>query len=205
MHKEILTENQLKLLSLLNDFSNDYILVCGTAIALYLGHRYSIDFDLFTSKVIKRKSIKNYLIKNGHSLNQLIKEEADQIHFMVNDVKITFFQYPFSINETVDFESIIKIPTLINLAAMKAFALGGRGKWKDYVDIYFLLKDHFSLDDIIKRAEGLFGNVFNDKLFREQLTYFEDINYDEEVIYLNTPIDNDVIKKFLIDAATEKF
>ena len=201
MHKEILTENQLKLLSLLKDFSNDYILVGGTAIALYLGHRYSIDFDLFTSKVIKRKSIKNYLIKNGHSLNQLIKEEADQIHFMVNDVKITFFQYPFSINETVDFESIIKIPTLINLA----FALGGRGKWKDYVDIYFLLKDHFSLDDIIKRAEGLFGNVFNDKLFREQLTYFEDINYDEEVIYLNTPIDNDVIKKFLIDAATEKF
>lgn len=205
MHKEILTANQLKLLSLLKDFSNDYILVGGTAIALYLGHRYSIDFDLFTSKVIKRKSIKNYLIKNGHSLNQLIKEEADQIHFMVNDVKITFFQYPFSINETVDFESIIKIPTLINLAAMKAFALGGRGKWKDYVDIYFLLKDHFSLDDIIKRAEGLFGNVFNDKLFREQLTYFEDINYDEEVIYLNTPIDNDVIKKFLIDAATEKF
>ncbi|MBK7377431.1 MAG: nucleotidyl transferase AbiEii/AbiGii toxin family protein [Ignavibacteriales bacterium] len=205
MHKEILTENQLKLLSLLKDFSNDYILVGGTAIALYLGHRYSIDFDLFTSKVIKRKSIKNYLIKNGHSLNQLIKEEADQIHFMVNDVKITFFQYPFSINETVDFESIIKIPTLINLAAMKAFALGGRGKWKDYVDIYFLLKDHFSLDDIIKRAEGLFGNVFNDKLFREQLTYFEDINYDEEVIYLNTPIDIDVIKKFLIDAATEKF
>lgn len=205
MHKEILTENQLKLLSLLKDFSNDYILVGGTAIALYLGHRYSIDFDLFTSKVIKRKSIKNYLIKNGHSLNQLIKEEADQIHFMVNDVKIAFFQYPFSINETVDFESIIKIPTLINLAAMKAFALGGRGKWKDYVDIYFLLKDHFSLDDIIKRAEGLFGNVFNDKLFREQLTYFEDINYDEEVIYLNTPIDNDVIKKFLIDAATEKF
>ena len=201
MHKEILTENQLKLLSLLKDFSNDYILVGGTAIALYLGHRYSIDFDLFTSKVIKRKSIKNYLIKNGHSLNQLIKEEADQIHFMVNDVKITFFQYPFSINETVDFESIIKIPTLINLAV----ALGGRGKWKDYVDIYFLLKDHFSLDDIIKRAEGLFGNVFNDKLFREQLTYFEDINYDEEVIYLNTPIDNDVIKKFLIDAATEKF
>jgi hypothetical protein len=205
MHKEILTENQLKLLSLLKDFSNDYILVGGTAIALYLGHRYSIDFDLFTSKVIKRKSIKNYLIKNRHNLNQLIKEEEDQIHFIINNVKITFFQYPFSINETIDFEGIIKIPTLINLAAMKAFALGGRGKWKDYVDIYFLLKDHFSLDDIIKRAEGLFGDVFNDKLFREQLTYFDDINYDEEVIYFNTPIDQNVIKNFLIDAATEKF
>ncbi|MEO8230761.1 MAG: nucleotidyl transferase AbiEii/AbiGii toxin family protein [Ignavibacteriota bacterium] len=205
MHTEILTKNQLQLLPLLKDFSKDYILVGGTAIALYLGHRYSIDFDLFTSKVIQRKSIKNYLIKNRHNLNQLIKEEADQIHFIINEVKITFFQYPFSINETVDFEGIIKIPTLINLAAMKVFALGGRGKWKDYVDIYFLLKNHFSLQDIIARAEGLFGDVFNDKLFREQLTFFDDINYDEEVIYLDTPIDNDVIKKFLIDAATEKF
>lgn len=205
MHKEILTKNQLHLLPLLKDFSKDYILVGGTAIALYLGHRFSIDFDLFTSKVIKRKSIKNYMIKNRHDVNQLIKEEEDQIHFMINEVKITFFQYPFSINETIDFEDIIKIPTLINLAAMKAFALGGRGKWKDYVDIYFLLKDHFSLNQIIKRSEDLFGEVFNDKLFREQLTFFDDINYDEEVIYMDTPIDKDEIKNFLIDAATEKF
>lgn len=205
MHKEILTKNQLQLLPLLKDFSKDYILVGGTAIALYLGHRFSIDFDLFTSKAIKRKSIKNYMIKNRYDVNQLIKEEEDQIHFMINEVKITFFQYPFSINETIDFEDIIKIPTLINLAAMKAFALGGSGKWKDYVDIYFLLKDHFSLNQIIKRSEELFGEVFNDKLFREQLTFFDDINYDEEVIYRDTPIDKDEIKNFLIDAATEKF
>ncbi len=205
MHREILTKNQLELLPLLKDFSKDYILVGGTAIALYLGHRYSIDFDLFTSKVIKRKSIKNYLIKNRHNVNQLIKEEEDQIHFMINEVKITFFQFPFSINETIDFEGIIKMPTLINLAAMKAFALGGRGKWKDYVDIYFLLKDHFSLNEIINRANELFGEVFNDKLFREQLTYFDDINYDEEVNYVNTPIESNIIKKYLVDAATEKF
>jgi predicted nucleotidyltransferase component of viral defense system len=205
MHKEILTENQLKLLPLLNDFSKDYILVGGTAIALHLGHRQSVDFDLFSPKRIRRKSIKNYLIQKKYPVNELIKEEEDQIHFIINDVKVTFFQYPFVINDLIDFNRIIKIPSLINLAAMKAYALGGRGKWKDYVDLFFLLKDHFTLDEITEKANQLFGEVFNGKLFREQISYFEDIDYEEEVIYLNKPIDKDKIKKYLIDAATEKF
>jgi hypothetical protein len=205
MYKEILTEDQLKLLPLLKDFSKDYILVGGTAIALHLGHRRSVDFDLFTPKRIRRKSIKNYLIQKKYPVNELIKEEEDQIHFIINNVKVTFFQYPFVINDLIDFDRIIKIPSLINLAAMKAFALGGRGKWKDYVDLFFLLKDHFKLNQIIEKADELFGEVFNGKLFKEQISYFEDINYEEEVIYLNTPIDKDEIKKFLVEAATEKF
>jgi hypothetical protein len=205
MHKEILTENQLKLLPLLKDFSKDYILVGGTAIALHIGHRQSVDFDLFSPKKIRRKSIKNYLIQKKYPVNELIKEEEDQIHFIINNVKVTFFQYPFIINDLIDFDRIIKIPSLINLAAMKAFALGGRGKWKDYVDLFFLLKDHFKLNQIIEKADELFGEVFNGKLLKEQISYFEDINYEEEVIYLNTPIDKDEIKKFLVEAATEKF
>jgi predicted nucleotidyltransferase component of viral defense system len=205
MYKEILTEDQLKLLPLLKDFSKDYILVGGTAIALHLGHRRSVDFDLFTPKRIRRKSIKNYLIQKKNPVNELIKEEEDQIHFIINNVKVTFFQYPFVINDLIDFDRIIKIPSLINLAAMKAFALGGRGKWKDYVDLFFLLKNHFTLSKIIEKADELFGEVFNGKLFREQISYFEDINYEEEVIYLNKPIDKDEIKKYLVNTATEKF
>jgi len=84
MRKEILTDNQIKLLPLLKSFSKDYVLVGGTAIALYLGHRRSIDFDLFTSQKIKRKSIKNYLVDNKYPVDQLIYEEEDQIHFIIN-------------------------------------------------------------------------------------------------------------------------
>lgn len=212
MHKEILTDNQAQLLPLLKDFSRDYILVGGTAIALHIGHRYSIDFDLFTSKVIKRKSIKNYLIEKKYPVNKLIKEENDQIHFIINNVKITFFRYPFVLTDLIDFEETIKIPTLINLAAMKVYALGGRanlpaGKagWKDYVDLYFLLKNYFTLDKIIKKSEELFGEVFSGKLFREQLSYFEDIDYEEDVIFSGKPIDKEEIKQFLISTATVRF
>ena len=205
MRKEILTDNQRKLLPLLKDFSKDYVLVGGTAIALYLGHRRSIDFDLFTSQKIKRKSIKNYLVDNKYPVDQLIYEEEDQIHFIVNGIKITFFRYPFRIEGTTDFDGIIGIPELSVLAAMKAYALGGRGKWKDYVDLYFLMRHGFPLKSIIEKADGLFGATFNGKLFKEQLTYFEDINYEEEVIYLDKPIEKEEIKRFLTEAATEEF
>jgi hypothetical protein len=205
MHTEILTDNQKKLLPLLKDFSIDYVMVGGTAIGLYLGHRRSIDFDLFTTNKIKRKSIKNYLIDKKYPVDQLIYEEEDQFHFIDNGIKITFFRYPFKIEGRTDFDGIIRIPELSVLAAMKAYALGGRGKWKDYVDLYFLLKNGFSVDDIIESAAGLFGATFNGKLFREQLSYFEDINYEEEVIYLDKPVEKEEIKRFLTEAATREF
>ena len=55
---------------------------------------------------------------------------------ILKSVKFTFFEYPFPIEVDCKFEDIIKLPDLLNLAAMKAFALGRRSKWKDYVDIY---------------------------------------------------------------------
>jgi hypothetical protein len=75
------------------------------------------------------------------------------------------------------------MPDLLTLAAMKAFALGRRAKWKDYVDMYFIFKK-ITLADIVTKAKELFGAEFNQKLFREQLSYFKDIDYSEEVIYL---------------------
>ena len=87
---------------------------------------------------------------------------------------------------------------------MKALALGGSAKWKDYVDLYFLLKDHCSLKEIELKAREMFGNAFSTKLFRQQLTYFDDIDYSEEVFYTNEETSKQEIKSFLIDVATTK-
>ena len=67
---------------------------------------------------------------------------------------------------------------------MKAYALGRRSKWKDYVDLYFLLTGHFSLEAVSQKATVMFGDLFSEKLFRAQLSYFDDINYEEQVDYL---------------------
>jgi hypothetical protein len=111
-------------------------LVGGTAIALHIGHRRSIDFDLFTQDTIKRKAIKNVIESAGYNARDIIYEAFDQMHIVINGVKVTFFNYPYKINLDFKFEKL-RMPSLLNLAAMKAYALGGRAKWKDYVDLYF--------------------------------------------------------------------
>ena len=201
-HNAILNDKQVELLPLIGEFKREYYLVGGTAIALYIGHRRSIDFDLFKFAPLNQK-------KNVEKIHQFGYEPlitwnvTDQMNLVVNDVKLTFFQYPFQIKANNIFEGQIRIPELIDLAAMKAYALGRRSKWKDYVDLFFLLKEQFSFETISQRANAIFGSMFSDKLFRSQLSYFEDIDYTEEVDYMipNPPTENE-IKEFLIIVST---
>lgn len=204
MYKEILTEKQVELLPLIKLFSKEYYLVGGTAIALQLGHRHSIDFDLFTNKKISRRSIENRIKSNDYPIDEVIYEDTDELTIIINSVKMTFYNYPFEVIPRLSFEGIIKIPTLLDLAAMKAYTLGRRAKWKDYVDLYFILKDHFTLGKISEKAREVFGNLFNEKLFREQLCYFEDINYSERIEYEHK-IDEAAIKRFLRKIAVSPF
>lgn len=201
MRKQILTEKQIKLLPLIKLFSKEFYLVGGTAMALQLGHRRSIDFDLFNQKKIRRESIKSKIANNKYQIDEILHEDIDELTMIINSVKMTFFNYPFEIIPEIDFKGIIKMPTILDLAAMKAYALGRRAKWKDYVDLYFILKDHFSLQKISKRAKEIYANLFNEKLFREQLCYFEDIDYSESIEYLKSKIQNEEIKKFLTEIA----
>lgn len=184
MHREVLSENQIKLLSLIKTFGTDFGLVGETAIALYLGHRRSIDFDLFTDKDISSEKI-HLAINRNYTIQSTLVDEPDELTLVVNDVKLTFCRYPYLINYTNKFEEIIKIPDIITLAAMKAFALGRRAKWKDYVDIFFILQNN-TFDEITKKTKEIFGSEFNERLFREQLSYFEDIDYSEKVDYLES-------------------
>lgn len=205
MHKHILTAQQIELLPLIKEFSKEFYLVGGTAIALYIGHRRSIDFDLFTQQEIKRRRTKRLIEKHQFAVTEVLYEASEQLHLVVNDVKLTFFQFPHAVEHPIKFENIIQLPSLLDLAAMKAYALGGRAKWKDYVDLYFLLKDHFRLQEISAHAKKMFERFFNEKLFREQLAYFEDIDYREQVEFVGTEVCDDEIKAFLTEIALTPF
>lgn len=196
MHKEVLNSQQLELLPVMSQFKREYYLVGGTAIALYIGHRRSIDFDMFKLTTINHKKNLDKLLASG--FNPVVtRRVTEQMNLVVNSVKLTFFQYPFLIQPVTNFESF-RIPSLLDLAAMKAYALGRRSKWKDYVDLYFLLSEHFSLAEITSRTESLFGELFSEKLFRSQLSYFEDVDYSEEVEYLiSNPPSEEKIKEEL--------
>jgi hypothetical protein len=199
MHKEILTEEQLKFLPTLKLFSKDFGLVGGTALALHIGHRRSLDFDLFTDKEFSNFTV-HKKIKTFAEIQISTLREPGQFTFVAGGIKLTFFQYPFKIDYPENFEDIIKLPDIMTLAAMKAFALSRRSKWKDYVDLYFVMRVFFGLGDIIKKAETIFSTEFNEKAFRAQLAYLGEIDYTEKVEYMKGfEIEDEVVKKELIE------
>jgi hypothetical protein len=204
MHPEILSKEQSELLPILKGYLRSFYLVGGTAIAFHMGHRRSIDFDLFSGVGLKKPQIKQKL-DNIKFKKSLIFEDTDQIHYLINGVKITFFYYPYTIPHIEKFDNIFDLPSLLDLSAMKAFALGRRTKWKDYVDLYFILKKHLSVEEISDRANLLYGDNFNKKLFRQQLAFHKDIDYTEQVEYLVPPPGDEAIKSFLIEKAIDIF
>jgi hypothetical protein len=197
MHNNILSKEQIELLPFIQSFKKEYYMVGGTAVSLQIGHRESIDFDMFKLGNVQPAKIAQRLEKFGWDF-KLIYKNHESFHIIANDVKITFFQYPFEVKTTKAFEGI-KMPDLLNLAAMKAYALGRRTKWKDYVDLYFILKNYHAFDEISNKAEEIFKGLFSPKLFKNQLCYFDDINYSEEVTYCIDPIPDEEIKAFLLD------
>jgi hypothetical protein len=202
MHNEILSDKQVNLLPLVREFRREFYLVGGTAISLYLGHRRSIDFDLFKNTSLHPKRIISKVSSYGLDY-KVTRRVSEQLNITINDVTFTFFEYPFNIMATNSFENFIKIPELIDLAAMKAYALGRRSKWKDYIDFYFLLKDHLAIDQISERANMIYGQLFSSKLFRAQICYFEDIIPSEPVEFLMPAPSEEEIKQFLIDKALD--
>jgi len=198
MHKEILTEEQTKFFPLLEKMGNQFGLVGGTAIALHLGHRRSIDFDLFSFESFNSILLKKNIESLAKIDRVLVKEESEFTFFSAG-VKITFLNYPFVLEYREKLDDIIKMPDLLTLAAMKAYALGRRAKWKDYVDLFFIIRDHHSIAEISQKGQAIFGGEFNEKIFRTQLAYFEDIDYSEEVEFLpGFDVDQKTIKEELI-------
>ena len=123
MHSEILSDNQKELLPLMAQFRREYYLVGGTAIALYLGHRRSIDFDLFKPSAINHKRNLDKIAASSFT-HAVTRRVSEQMNLVVNDVKVTFFQYPFPIDPTAKFENCFRLPPPKNYAAVT-----GTGVW----------------------------------------------------------------------------
>lgn len=80
---------------------------------------------------------------------------------------------------------------------MKAYALGRRSKWKDYVDLIFMLRDHSTLPDLIVCTKTLFRGAFNSRQFLEQLCYLDDVDMTEQVEFTGEGIPETAIKEWL--------
>lgn len=190
MHPEALTNQGKELLHVLKTFK-DFYLAGGTAFALQLGHRVSVDFDLFSPSELPNSLLP--LVEKSFSDHQITAQvnNKDELTVSINGVKITFLYYPFPVlRGYTEYEGLAML-TIPELAATKAYTIGRRGSFKDYVDLYFAIGDKkVALPEIIKLAEEKYGTAFNARLFLEQLAYLEDIA-DTEIIFLREAVSKD--------------
>jgi predicted nucleotidyltransferase component of viral defense system len=202
MHTEALTEEGLKLFPALVAF-DDFYLAGGTALALQIGHRLSVDFDLFCDHQINRTllaKVKNVFAE--FSIQPAINN-PDELTAFVAQVKITFLSYPFPlIKPLVSFDRL-RMLSVKEIAATKAYTIGRRGTYKDYVDLYFIIAEHHaSLEEIINMAEQKFGHEFNSRLFTEQLLFMDDV-HDYNIDFLKLPVTPEGVAAFFRDKIRE--
>ncbi len=195
MHREVLTKRASELFTSSGRFSGFY-LAGGTALALQIGHRVSVDFDLFSDSEIKRSMLPSLSgVFPGASIKLLVNN-SDELTALVDGVKVTFLRYPFPpIDRMVSQEGVLVL-SVKEIAATKAYTIGRRGAFKDYVDLYFvLLERHATLAEIINMAERKFGTEFNSRLFLEQIVFLDDIE-DTEIEFLKAPVTRPEILEF---------
>ena len=175
MHPEAISSKRQKIFQKLKNFPQFY-LVGGTALALQIGHRMSDDFDLFSEKNIPAELLEKVeKIFKGSTID-IITNHSEQLSLIIDQTKVDFVKYPFPlILNLIEYEEV-KIIKISEIAATKAYTIGRRATYKDYIDLYFILSEkHSSLSKIIEISEEKFKEHFDPRLFLEQLVYLEDI------------------------------
>ncbi|MDA8335357.1 MAG: nucleotidyl transferase AbiEii/AbiGii toxin family protein [Peptococcaceae bacterium] len=180
--------------------SGRFYLAGGTALALQIGHRRSVDLDLFQLELREKLNFANVaagLRKAFGSKNMMVDEkQADQVTLRIDGTKVTFLAYPFRLLEPlVAGEAVdpclrgVSLAPVREIALMKAYSLGRRTAFRDYVDLYFLLrKGLVTLDYVMTHAPGKFmmkgETLFSSRLFLEQLVFFEDVPDRKEALHM---------------------
>lgn len=156
---DILPGPQRRLWPRLGAIGDRFMLYGGTALALRLGHRESVDFDLFSDLPLRPDD----LLRDGHVLSDARVERADRntLVVMVDDVQLSFFGgLAFSVLDTPGrADNGLAIASLLDLGATKAKALLDRTEVKDYVDIDGVLRAGLALPDLLGGFELLFPGV----------------------------------------------
>lgn len=198
MHKECFPKEGWKVLEKIKDIAvkNSAVLGGGTALALHIGHRMSVDLDFFTGKPFRVETLISDIRKLSSSFN-VIAEGEDFLTANVDGIKVSLFKYDYPFTDRLTSCKGIKVAGPLDIAAMKIIAVSQRGTKRDFVDLYFLLQDipfHRIAAHTVKR----FGpERINPVHIGKSFVYFSDADSDPEPQYLKgKEVKWDKIRKF---------
>lgn len=177
---------------------NGFNLVGGTSLALQIGHRFSVDIDMFGIAEIDEFEFVDELSNFGKVI--VIKKSKNVLILSVNGIKVDFVNYKYPLIEEITIVENIRLASDKDIAAMKLNAIAGRGSRKDFIDLHFLLQK-YSLKEMIyfynnKYADG------SEFMVLKGLTYFEDAE-SEEIPILFQKLDWNEIKVSIQNALND--
>jgi hypothetical protein len=164
----------------LRDLPAEFVLYGGTAIALHLGHRESVDFDFFANRDFNPAELYGRVPFLAGA--QVLQQEKNTLTCSVErgePVKVSFFGLPNLLSiETphVVPETGLRVAPLIDLAGMKAAVVQQRGEAKDYLDLDALMQHGIGLPLALAAAAAIYGSMFNPQITLKALSYFDDGN-----------------------------
>lgn len=179
MRTNILNQEQKSALALLKDNAEvgKFYLAGGTALALHLGHRYSEDFDFFTAQSFEAETLFRNLQRLGSC--QEVSQSPGTLFVQFETIKCSFIFYQYALlDPPVISPWGFGIVSIREIGAMKIMAIGGRGKRRDFIDLYFIARD-LGLEKVWQDFTAKYaGTGYEPYHFMSALTYFADAELD---------------------------
>ncbi len=196
MRTDILNPEQKSALALLKGNSEvaKFYLAGGTALALHLGHRYSEDFDFFTNQQFEIEVLLNSLEQLGRC-NE-VRQHPGTLFLEFDSIKCSFIFYKYPLLDApIISEWGFGVVSVREIGAMKIMAIGGRGRRRDFIDLYFIARD-LGLEKVWQDFSTKYvGTGYDSYHFLRALTYFGDAETDKMPVMISK-MDWKEVKKF---------
>jgi predicted nucleotidyltransferase component of viral defense system len=166
-------------------YLQEFNLVGGTALSMQIGHRISIDLDLFTTEAFDTNELKSKL-EDDYPVFQVLLESQNTLITTINDTKVDFIRFKYGFTYPIVIEKEIRLANIKDIAPMKLDAITGRGQKKDFFDLYFLLKK-YTLPEMfdLYQAKYLHATIFH---VIKSIIYFLDADIEPDPVIIDKKV-----------------
>lgn len=177
------------------DYLRSFVLVGGTGLSLQIGHRISIDLDLFTLELFDTTELKGSLSSDFNSF-QTVLERTNSLITEVDSIKVDFIRFKYGFQHPFVVDNNIRMANIKDIAPMKLDALSARGKKKDFYDLYFLLQI-MSLPEMLKLYQEKYKHTTIFHVIKS-INYFNDAETEADPIVFEPKLTWNKVKTTII-------
>jgi len=185
--------------------SEGFYLAGGTALALQIGHRDSVDFDFFKKEEFDTALLFEHLreLLPGTAVVK-VQDERNTLGLVIAErIKLSFMRYPYPLLRPLVVAEHLDLADIADIGCMKLSAITGRGTMKDYVDLYFILQQ-IPLKELLALCAVKLPQL-DRALILKALVFFDDLD-DEPVMYMkDRSVSFDVVKIYLRAQAGKRY